>query len=283
MAAILSRPQEIRRDRPLTDDELHRVAPSIFAEEAHESRSDRYLYIPTINVITGLRRAGFEPFYAAQSGTRTAGKREYTKHMLRLRPSNSGSLQNDANEIILVNSHDGTSSYKMLAGMFRFVCANGMIIGDTQSEFTIRHQGDVQGQVIEGAYTVVENFEKLDYRKEIMRAAELTHEEQYAFARAALALKYDGEKHKSPIRPEQILMPRRMEDKGSDMWATFNRVQENMTKGGLRGRAASGRRTQTRPITNIDNNVNLNRSLWVLGEELAKYKVGEPSNVPEFA
>ena len=28
----------IRRDRPLTNDEILRVAPSVFAQEAHESR-----------------------------------------------------------------------------------------------------------------------------------------------------------------------------------------------------------------------------------------------------
>jgi hypothetical protein len=37
----------IRSDAPLSNDEIARVAPSIFAEEAHDSRSDRYLYIPT--------------------------------------------------------------------------------------------------------------------------------------------------------------------------------------------------------------------------------------------
>jgi hypothetical protein len=36
---------EIRSDRdPLTEDQLRRVAPSIFAEEPHDSRSQRYTY-----------------------------------------------------------------------------------------------------------------------------------------------------------------------------------------------------------------------------------------------
>lgn len=39
----------IRRDRPLTREELFRVVPSVFSEDKHESRSERYTYIPTIS------------------------------------------------------------------------------------------------------------------------------------------------------------------------------------------------------------------------------------------
>jgi hypothetical protein len=42
----------IRRDRPLTREELFRVVPSVFSEDKHESRSERYTYIPTISCWT---------------------------------------------------------------------------------------------------------------------------------------------------------------------------------------------------------------------------------------
>ena len=74
-----------RADRPLSDEEIRAVAPSIFAEAAHESRSSRYTYIPTIDVLNGLRREGFQPFMACQTRVRDDGKREHTKHMIRLR------------------------------------------------------------------------------------------------------------------------------------------------------------------------------------------------------
>lgn len=38
----------IRRDRPLTREELFRVVPSVFSEDKHGSRSDRYTYISLI-------------------------------------------------------------------------------------------------------------------------------------------------------------------------------------------------------------------------------------------
>jgi hypothetical protein len=37
----------IRRERPLTDDELRHHVPSIFSQDKHDSRSERYTWIPT--------------------------------------------------------------------------------------------------------------------------------------------------------------------------------------------------------------------------------------------
>ncbi|MFO4184406.1 DUF932 domain-containing protein, partial [Escherichia coli] len=104
---------QIRRDRPLTHEELMHYVPSIFGEDRHTSRSKRYAYIPTITVLESLQREGFQPFFACQTRVRDPGRRGYTKHMLRLR--RAGEINGEhVPEIILLNSHDGTSSYQML-------------------------------------------------------------------------------------------------------------------------------------------------------------------------
>ena len=113
-----SRSPVLRADYPLSDDQIRTVAPSIFAEDKHTSRSDRYAYIPTGAVLSELRKEGFQPFMVCQTRVRDEGKREHTKHMVRLRHADQINGA-EANEIILLNSHDGTSSYQMLAGMFR--------------------------------------------------------------------------------------------------------------------------------------------------------------------
>ena len=75
----------LRSNHPLSDDQIRAVAPSIFADTPHESRSERYSYIPTAAVLTELRKEGFQPFMVTQTRVRDEGKREHTKHMLRLR------------------------------------------------------------------------------------------------------------------------------------------------------------------------------------------------------
>nr|MBW1021903.1 DUF945 domain-containing protein [Escherichia coli]MUU95613.1 replication regulatory RepB family protein [Escherichia coli] len=42
---------QIRRDRPLTHEELMHHVPGIFGEDRHTSCSERYTYIPTITVL----------------------------------------------------------------------------------------------------------------------------------------------------------------------------------------------------------------------------------------
>ncbi|HCF1774291.1 TPA: DUF945 domain-containing protein [Pseudomonas aeruginosa] len=267
-----SRSPVLRSDSPLSDDQIHRVAPSIFAEAPHESRSQRYAYIPTATVLTELRKEGFQPFMVTQTRTRHDDRRDYTKHMIRLRHASQINARGEANEIILLNSHDGTSSYQMLAGMFRFVCSNGLVCGDTVADVRVPHKGDVAGQVIEGAYQVLHGFDRALESRESMQAITLDEGEAEVFARAALSLKYDDPDKPAPITESQILMPRRFDDRRPDLWSVFNRTQENLTKGGLHGRSANGRRQQTRPVQGIDSDIRLNRALWLLADGLRQLK-----------
>ncbi|WP_233989798.1 DUF932 domain-containing protein [Pectobacterium brasiliense] len=267
-----SRSPVLRSDSPLSDDQIHRVAPSIFAEAPHESRSQRYAYIPTATVLTELRKEGFQPFMVTQTRTRHEDRRDYTKHMIRLRHASQINARGEANEIILLNSHDGTSSYQMLAGMFRFVCSNGLVCGDTVADVRVPHKGDVAGQVIEGAYQVLHGFDRALESRESMQAITLDEGEAEVFARAALSLKYDDPDRPAPITESQILMPRRFDDRRPDLWSVFNRTQENLTKGGLHGRSANGRRQQTRPVQGIDSDIRLNRALWLLADGMRQLK-----------
>ena len=229
-----------------------------------------YSYIPTVDVLDALRKEGFQPFMVCQTRVRDDNRRAHTKHMLRLRHADqiSGS---EANEIILLNSHDGSSSYQMIAGMFRFVCQNGMVCGDTIGDIRVPHKGNVVGEVIEGAFRVLDSFETATQQREAMTATVLDEGEQAAFARAALALRYDEDKP-APVTERQLLAPRRAEDRASALWTTFNRCQENMIRGGLHGRNANGRATTTRAVTGIDQNIRLNRALWVLADELRRLR-----------
>lgn len=214
----------LRSDSALTDDQIRTVVPSIFAQAKHESRSERYTYIPTIDVLQGLRKEGFSPFMVCQTRTRDDAKREHTKHMIRLRHASQINAS-EANEVVLLNSHDGTSAYQMLSGVYRFVCSNGMVCGETQSDIRVRHTGNIVDNVIEGAFRVLEGFELVDQQKDGMKALTLNAGEQGAFARAALALKYDTDIAPPPVTETQLLQANRSADRAGDLWTTFNRVQ----------------------------------------------------------
>lgn len=273
----------MRASRPLTDDELRKVAPSVFASEAHDSRSERYAYIPTIEVLNNLRREGFEVYSARQSRTRIEGREAHTKHLLRLRHASqidkAAKVGDSVGEVLLLNSHDGTSSYQMMAGAFRFICSNGMVVPDGVCQ-TVRvpHTGKVVDRVMTGAFEVLDGLTRVIEARDSMTAVNLTPEESTLFASAALQLRFDttaaeGEAPKAaPITERDVLRARRTADQGADLWTTFNRTQENLIRGGIRGRNANGGVTRTREVTGIDQDVKLNRALWTLAEGMAALK-----------
>ncbi|EBG9392246.1 DUF945 domain-containing protein [Salmonella enterica] len=271
LASRFGRANVIRRDRPLTREELFCVVPSVFSEDKHASRSERYTCIPTITLLENLQREGFQPFFACQTRVRDQGKREHTKHMLRLR--REGQITgHQVPEIILLNSHDGSSSYQMLPGLFRMVCQNGLICGESFGEVRVPHKGDVVERVIEGAYEVLDVFDRVDEKREEMQALTLPPPAQQAMAKAALTYRF-GEEFQ-PVNETQLLTPRRVQDQRNDLWTTYQRIQENLVKGGLTGRNATGKRARTRAVSGIDGDVKLNRALWVMAETMLGHVQG---------
>ncbi|MFK5731898.1 DUF945 domain-containing protein, partial [Escherichia coli] len=85
-----------------------------------------------------LLRDGFQPFLACQSGVRDPGRRGFTILMLRLRRAGEFNGEH-VPEFILLNSHDGTSSYQKLPGYFRFVCQNGCVCGQSLGDVRVPH------------------------------------------------------------------------------------------------------------------------------------------------
>lgn len=259
-----------RSNSPLTNDEIMAYAPSVMAEAPHESRGDRYAFIPTINVLDGLRDAGFQPFEVRQTKCRDAGKREFTRHLVRMRHPDAIATQSEVPEIVLLNSHDGTSSYQLLAGIFRMVCSNGMIAGDVCNDIRIRHSGNVVDDVIEGSFTVLDNLNDVTERIGTYKALPLLPDEQALLANAAIGLRW-GES--APVTANEVLRPRRWEDRKDDLWTVSNRLQESLIRGGNLGRNANGRRVRTRAITGVNEDVKLNRALWYITDHFAKMKL----------
>ena len=199
---------QISGREPLDNEALYRHVPSIFAREAHDSRSERYVYVPTIDIVEGLRREGWFPFFAVQSVPRDGSRHGHAKHMLRLR-RDEGIGKPEAAEVIIVNSHDGTSAYQMFAGMLRFVCTNSMIAGERFEEVRVPHKGNIEHDIIEGVFTVAEDFPRLLDASESMKAIQLSPDEQRLLGEVSLVARYGVDE--SPVRPEQIIEPRRRE------------------------------------------------------------------------
>ena len=267
----------------LSDEEIQKLAPSAFAGQPYHKASDRYTFVPTSDVIDGMRNAGFMPVSAMQSRSRIAGKAMFTKHMIRFRSSNEHAVTvgDSLIETVLINSHDMSSSYHLMLGVFRLVCSNGMVVGDTFESIHVRHVGNIVDTVIEANASILKNAPVIAETINLWRGIFLSPAEQLAFAVAAHGLRFEeGSQEAQLIHPDRLLNTRRYEDNGNDLYSTFNRVQENVVRGHIRGAGQvtnesggqSFRRLRSRAVTGIDSNTKLNKALWTLTEEMAKLK-----------
>ena len=251
----------------LSIDTLRERVPAVFAPSAHEKVSAKYTFIPTERVLTGLMRVGFVPVDARQTHARKASPL-HGRHVIRLRRGmETVSLRDSIPEVVLWNAHDGSGAYQIRLGCLRVVCLNGLIVSmGAFPSVRVAHRGDIVEEVVTSALEMAERFAGLAAQVERMEKRQLQKEEQIRFAEQALAIRFP-EPAQSGLLPAQLLTCRRVEDIGSDLWTCLNKVQENLLRGGLSRRAASGRLTRTRAITSIAEDVRINGRVWELAEE----------------
>ncbi|SEF89421.1 DUF932 domain-containing protein [Marinobacterium lutimaris] len=260
----------------LSQDQLYRQAPAIFADMPDSNVSDRYGFVPTIDVVNALQAEGWHPVRAQQTQSRLPERRSVARHMVRFRQDPDRQIQvgDSVAELVLCNSHDRTSAYQLDLGLFRLVCSNGMVtpVGDVGG-IRVRHGRHVVDEILEGSIALIDEAPEIASAVDRFRSLRLSPDEAKLFAQSALTLRY-GEDwvNTSPVPPDRLLHARRREDLETDLWHVFNRTQENLLKGGLRGRSAKGRHTQTRPIRSVTEDVRLNRALWQLTEHFAALK-----------
>lgn len=245
---------------PLTDDQIRSVAPSIFAERPWDEVSDRYTFIPTSVTLDAMRKEGFEPFFVAETKPRAEGKQGFTKHMIRYRRGSEITTQGEVPEVIHINSHDRSSADILMAGFFRAACANGCFAGTLLDDVRVRHTGNTSGRIIEGAYEIIKQFDQVDEALDLMKSKDLDRQQQLALANTALVLRYPN-KEEINIEPARALYTRRDEDKGYSVYTTFQKLQENLIKGGVAG---------IRQVKGIQEVTKLNKALFDLALTVAK-------------
>jgi len=142
----------------ISDDEMRRFAPSVFASQPIEGVSERYSFLTTSSILNGMRENGWVPVRAQEQSIRTEARRGFQKHVVRFaRVEHLQTWEKNQvrPEVVLVNSHDKSSAYQLHCGLFRLVCTNGMVVSDgTFQRISIKHSGFNPESVIEASVDV---------------------------------------------------------------------------------------------------------------------------------
>jgi hypothetical protein len=256
----------------LSNDDIIEMAPAAGAWEPMEGVSSKYSFVPTVKAIDLLREVGWQPIFASQSGVRKRARDGYQKHLIRFAKPDL-IMRDERIDLLLYNSHDRGCSFRLTAGIWRFICSNGLVVGDEYANFSHKHIGFNPDDFMASAVQIAGSAGDIASQMDELKQIELVPQAQSAFAKAAHKLVYD-EPDEAPIQPDDLLKTRRYEDEGNDTWRTFNVIQSNIIDGGLRGSkiGANGRRRRvtTRPVKALDKNLKLNQALWVLTQEMGK-------------
>lgn len=283
--------QLLRQPRTEMNNEMiEKFAPAVFAEQPYGETSSKYSFIPTIRFIDKLRERGWIPVSAQEQRVRLKDRAGFQKHLIRFQhESQLGIDVGTRPEILLTNSHDGKSSFKLMAGIFRIACANGLIVGESMlPSVSIMHTGYTDELVRDASDHMLEGTPRLLGGIKQFQDVPLSEQESRIFAESAAMIRWNNcQAEELPVKPDALLAVRRSEDRESNLWSTFNVVQENLMKGGYRMKpkpaadntykrysrsALLGKKA--RRIDSINEDVRLNRGLWNLAEKMRELKKG---------
>lgn len=247
-------------------------APAIFATEpASYINKSRYHFTPTVEIIDMMEDMGYMLTAAKQSNTKIELRKNHGVHIvefqhpdLYLKDATSGDVEARPT-IVMVNSSDGSRPFDFQMGMFRLVCSNGLIVKDKDlGGFKERHTkftfDELKALISAKVDALPRTIDKINQWNGI----EMTGKDRHAFAVEALALRLASDRKPEEYEIREVLNPRRKADEPNTLWNVYNRVQENLIKGGFQLNER-----QARPITNPWQDMVLNQGLWQVAESYA--------------
>jgi len=256
----------------------------IFTRDKHDKTSDEYTFIDTTEVGGQLIKDGWNVRNTSIAGANKDNK-GFQKHLIRFEHPelNFGDF---AIDLILINSHNGTGAFKMALGIYRFVCANGLVAGKSFFEERIIHRGNVQEKIDSALEKVQIKAMQLKELIIKMQNTEISIDNQKKFinivAKELLKNKLKTENDIVSCNTSQLLRLRRPEDIGDTVWKVFNVIQENALKGDLKYKVTTKklitadfsidtvRRNRTRPVKSAKRQYELNIFMFDKAVEFLK-------------
>lgn len=259
--------------KPLTNEQLKAKAPSLFQDQPYHEVSSKYHFIPTIEIIEQLRAENWYPVTVNEAGVRDLSKNGFQQHYVRFQHF-SDLINPNANvvELLLFNSHDRSMSFSISAGVYRYICSNGLIIADSVFEaYKIKHLGERENDVINAVANITAIKPKLLSKISKFESITLNQNEKESFLQSALHLRFEN--HLELDNPNELLTPLRVEDKNDDLYTVLNILQENFLSSKVSGyNKETNRRFTSKQITSISKDVEINKGLWDIAERIASIK-----------
>lgn len=278
----------------LTNERIQQLAPAVFSDTKADGLSDRYASLNTAQLLPVLADFGYFPMQAAQKKSRK-GEAQHSSHMLSFAKTyHTQDIIGDVRpEIILYNSHDGSSSVRLFAGCFRFICSNGIVAGDG-FQSRMYHNAKAINGFEDMLASTVDSLPLLMERIEKLRSTKLMYSDAVEMARKGVQTRwkmFDETIEDIPFGSyatektvRDALVVQRNEDDYMDAFTVFNRIQEAVVRGNAFVRSLSKANTKhgdtgimrkARPISSVSEGIRVNSELWAIADAYSGTAVEE--------
>ena len=280
----------------LTNERIAQLAPAVFSTSKAEKLTDRYSSLHTSQIIPIMQDYGYVPMQAAQKKSKKTSP-EHSAHLLSFAKQSDGMILEELRpEIILYNSHDGSSAVKLFAGCFRRICSNGIIAGNGFNAKMYHNQAAMNGfedmlrQTVDALPVMMQRIEEL-------RATQLTYDAAWEMARQSVATRWELlQEVTEPLEGLEIgsyatestirdaLRVNRLGDDLTDAFTVFNRIQESVVRGkamikSVTAAQPEGTLRKARPLNSVKEHIRVNAKLWDIADSFVKGAAAETSEV----
>jgi hypothetical protein len=233
--------------------------------KAHPSTSNRYRFISTMDVVNLAEKFGWRVSKALEGKLRKSKTKGFNKHIVIMEKEKFKGAEGNI-QLVIRNSHNGTSAIQIFLGYMRFVCSNQLYSKNLGQgmDLSVRHSDN-------GYHQLVEFLKQFDqavdlFAEKIKKSQEkkLSPAQVKTLTKKALALRVDSEMI-TPELVDYVITPQRVEDAEQTAWNVMNRIQERFMSGGIfLYNPETGNKKTLRKIRAIDTQVKLNTQLMDL-------------------
>lgn len=239
------------------------------------NNSNQYQFTSSDEIGKALQDQGFELDGVSYAKPTKEENKGFQKHiMIFSRPDLIVDGGNKL-QLLVTNSHDGKSALKLDAGVYRAVCANGLVAGNDMYSQRVLHKGqDFEKRLRESLEYILTKMNSLKGEVEAMQSRQLSNSEAYDYVMAMAEYRLK-DVDLAGINTESVAQIHRQADTATDLYTFFNRVQENVIKGGIQyaknveildadGKVIGKEKKacKTKKITSISKSMDLNKTLW---------------------
>ena len=247
---------------PLSATELMNY-PVLHTTVPHDDVSDKYSLISSIDIINELKSYNWHVTSVQVAGVKDESRQDKQVHCVRLRHFDDLiAPQESAVELLFFNSFDRSKAFTISVGIYRFSCANGLVVGETFDSYKLRHIGDLQNNLDEIIQKITEFKPKLEQKIRNFSSLMLSQQEMQTYAKLAIPLKFAPHLE---VDYKQLLVPHREEDmRDTSLYTVLNIIQENLIRANnITGvNKETGRRFTSREITSISKDYEINVGLF---------------------